>query len=228
MSLDDVVEDYEPLEPKTDSWWSRYANWDKGLELVCVLLMATASLAAAWSGFQAASWGGEMSESYSVASGLRMESGQAANVANQLTLLNIEMFNNWAEARIDGNAQLEEFYRNRFSGELETATVAWLATEPFTNPDAPTSPFVMVEYSRPETVRAAELAEQANATFAAGTEAGETGDEYVFSTVFLAMVLFFAGLAAKLNWFLPRVLSAGMASVMLVVGLYWIVDLPVA
>lgn len=228
MSLDDVVEDYAPLESKPASRWAHYANWDKWLELICVVLMATASLAAAWSGFQAASWGGQMSESYSVAATLRMESTQATNVANQVTLLNIEMFNNWTEARVSGNTQLEEFYRNRFSVELEAATVAWLATDPVANPDAPTSPFVMEEYSRPEMVRAAELAEQANDQFAAGTEAGEYGDDYVLSTVFLAMVLFFAGLAAKLNWFLPRLISVSVSTVMLAVGLIWIIRLPVA
>ena len=38
--------------------WLRNKDWDDWIETVAVVLLATASLAAAWSGYQAALWGG--------------------------------------------------------------------------------------------------------------------------------------------------------------------------
>jgi hypothetical protein len=47
---------------------------------------------------------------------------------------------------------------------LGPAFAAWLASRPFTNPDAPSSPFVMPQYRLADTVKAERLAATATVT----------------------------------------------------------------
>ena len=64
-----------------------------------------------------------------------------------------------------------------------------------TVPDAPPGPTYAPQYQQPKLAEAMELDEQADEAFAAGTEAGETSDRYVRTTLFLASVLFLVGIS---------------------------------
>jgi hypothetical protein len=59
----------------------------------------------------------------------------------------------------------------RFTSEYAAAFHEWLATDPFTNPDAPAGPGYMPSFENPAMAKAAELNAQASADFATGTEA---------------------------------------------------------
>ena len=61
-----------------------------------------------------------------------------------------------------------------------------------------------------------------------GTEAKSNDDKYILSTVFFAAVLFFAGISLRLLWRPLRIVVLGMGTVMLVVGLAFVLSLPVA
>ena len=67
----------------------------------------------------------------------------------------------------------------RFRPEFQVAFDAWLATSPETNPQAPPGPTYMPEYVQPGFAEAAELDRKADASFAEGSAAGETSDQYV-------------------------------------------------
>lgn len=193
--------------------------WDvneKWLELLAVVLLSVASLTAAWSGYQASRWGGLQSELYSSASAMRTESTRASNSGYLYVMNDIEMFNRWAESYARGDTDLQTFYRNRFSPELETAVVAWLATNPLESADAPTGPLRMPEYQTPLLDAANQLEVRATATFAIGRSAGEQGSEYVQTTVFLALVLFFAGISSRVSWKPGRIGVLALATCILV------------
>jgi hypothetical protein len=66
----------------------------------------------------------------------------------------------------------------------------------------------------------------AAATFAEGTEANETGDDFVLAAVLFASVLFFSGLAGTLDSLRPQVLLLSLAGLMLVGGAIIVVTLP--
>ena len=73
---------------------------------------------------------------------------------------------------------------------------AWLKTKPFTNPNAPKGPQYMPQYHPTGAAAAKVLDAQANAYYAQGQHAGETGDKYIRVTVILASVLFLVGISS--------------------------------
>ena len=121
---------------------TRFDRFEPLAEVVATIVLALATLATAWSGYQAARWGGEQASSYNQAGALRTESTRASTQAGQLIQIDIGMFANWINAFAAGDQQLADFYEERFRDEFKPAFEAWLATEPVNNPDAPPTPSV--------------------------------------------------------------------------------------
>lgn len=176
---------------------TRFDRWEPLAEVIVTVVLAFATLATAWSGYQAARWGGEQSTSYTEAGALRTESTRASTMAGQLIQIDIGMFTNWVNAFAAGNQQLAEFYENRFRAEFIPAFEAWMATDPVNNPDAPETPFDMPEYQVSKAAEADRLEQEAEAKFAEGSESNEISDNYILNTVFLASVLFLGGIASR-------------------------------
>ena len=176
---------------------TRFDRWEPLAEVIVTVVLAFATLATAWSGYQAARWGGEQSTSYSQAGALRTESTRASTEAGQLVQIDIGMFANWINAFAAEDQQLAEFYEDRFRDEFKPAFEAWLVTDPVNNPDAPATPFSMPEYQLNKAAEAERLEKEAEATFAQGEEANQIGDNYILNTVFLASVLFLGGISTR-------------------------------
>ena len=85
----------------------------------------------------------------------------------------------------------------RFRPGYRVAFVAWLATDPLTNPNAPAEPQEMPQYIPTGEARSRVLDTSADRVLRGGQEAAETGDEYVRVTVILASVLFLVGLSTQ-------------------------------
>jgi hypothetical protein len=169
------------------------------VELLSTILLAVAALATAWSTYQSTRWRGEQAVSTSKATAARIESSEAATHAGQLTQVDIATFVQWTDAHLTGDEELAAFYRRRFRPEFEPAFDAWIATEPFTNPDAPLTPFAMPEYRVSDSVRSSELNAQAGEHSSDAESANQRADNYVLAVVMLAAALFFAGISTKLR-----------------------------
>lgn len=206
---------------------SRYDRFEPLAEIIATILLAIATLATAWSGYQSARWGGVQAESYSQAGALRTESTRASTTAGQLTQIDVGLFTNWINAYAVDNEPLYTFYEERFREEFTPAFNAWIATEPVKNPDAPESPFVMPEYKVEMQEEADRLQKEAEVKFQEGTEANQTSDEYILNTVILASVLFLAGIQSRLTSVPARMFLDLLALCILVYGLYSIIILPV-
>jgi len=126
------------------------------------------------------------------------------------------------------NEKLLNFYEGRFRDEFLPAFEAWVAADPVNNPDAPTQPFLMEEYQIASKQEAIELEEEASALFTEGEQANQTSDDYAFSTVLLATVLFFAGIATRFEWQPIRWVLLGIGIMLLVFGVYNLLSLPIA
>ena len=106
----------------------------------------------------------------------------------------------WVVAVSEGNTALADFQRKRFPEPLKTATAAWQATQPLTNPAAPATPFDMPEYVLAENAEEQRLEATAAAESEAGGRAGEISDRYLLFTIIFASVLFFGGISGKFRW----------------------------
>ncbi|MCO5176427.1 MAG: hypothetical protein M9890_05580 [Thermomicrobiales bacterium] len=207
--------------------WINSQVWNYWLEIIAVLLLTTASLATAWNGYQAARWGGVQSTAYSQASAKRVQASDASSSGFIEMFMDVEVFNDFADAYTSNDTQLMAFLERQFSDRLRPAVDAWLETSPLTNPDAPGSPLEMSEYTTPSFDRAAQLSDEADALFASGLDASDKSDQYILNTVYLATALFFAGIAGKVVGRPARTMIVVVGIAMLLFGLYHIFSLPI-
>jgi hypothetical protein len=205
----------------------RFDKYEPVAEIFAIIILAFATLATAWSGYQSARWSGVQAEDYSRAGALRVESTRASTTAGQLTQIDIGLFTNWINAYSQNNQDLMRFYQTRFRPEFKPAFDAWMATDPKNNKDAPPSPFAMPEYKVAKNAEADALESQAEQMFTAANDANEIADRYVLDTVILASVLFLAGLASQVKSLLMRSLVVIFALLILAWGLYSIIVLPI-
>ena len=142
-------------------------------------------------------------------------------------VVDANLFFQWVNAQADTNEDLADFYSSGFRNEFKPAFDAWLATDPFNSPDAPGSPFAMPEYTVTSMNEASALEQQAIEAFEQGQAANEQADDYVLTTVILASVLFFVGIATGFDWFPVQVAVVIVGFVLLVWGLSRLVTYPV-
>lgn len=117
------------------------------------------------------------------------------------------------------NEKVASIYVRRFSPEYKIAFDAWLKTNPFSNPDAPTGPANVPEYHNSLLVQAAALTRQANDAFDQGTQARDNSEQYVRGTVLLATILFMIALAQRFKLHMVRVGLLVVAAAVMVYAL---------
>jgi hypothetical protein len=192
---------------------------EKRFEVIATFLLAFAALATAWTGYQASLWDGIQSSNYTQASASRTDAAQFRTEANQFRLADLSVLESFVDATVDGNDELAAFYRDRFRPEFEVAFDAWIALDPFTDPEAPPSPLAMAEYQLAADAEAATLDARADTLFRDGEEANTDSDIYTMSTLLFAIVLFFAAISERFDYVRVRVFLLSIAGVGLLAGI---------
>jgi hypothetical protein len=191
---------------------------NRTISVIEASLLAVVAVLAAYSGWAAAKFSTDSSLSLARASAARAE----ANAANldALNSLNFDVtaFNAWFTAYVAHDTTSEAIAEKRFTPNFRRAFEAWLATKPATNPNAAPGPTYMPQYKQPDKVRAAKLNATATAEYNRGEHEGSTSDDYVRTTVYLATILFLAGLGGHFNYRGIRYGLAGVGSMILVLS----------
>jgi hypothetical protein len=141
-------------------------------------------------------------------------------------LLDITTFNTWIEARNEGLDDLAALYERRFSPEFRIAFDAWIALDPFSDPDAPPGPSFLPEYENHLLDEGARLNDVSDRTFDEGTEARHHADEYIRTTVVLATVLFLLALSQRFGIWRVRIGVLVVAIGLTTYGLVTLLSLP--
>lgn len=191
---------------------------ERVLEIVAAVMLSLATVAIAWSGYQAARWSGVQARRYTEASTARSLANRAAVAGSQQRLQDLLNFNRWLEVSTDGNSELADLYERRFREEFRPAFTAWLAQDPLHNQSALASPLLMPQYVLANDVKSNRLERVGDRRFAEGRDATENADDYIFLTVLFAMVLFFAGISLRFGIPVMRVVVLGLGSAVLVYG----------
>ena len=210
------------LEEVTDSTTPR----ERWLEIAAALMLSLATLGIAWSGYQAAKWSGLQARRYTQASSARSLANQAATLASQDRTRDLLNFNRWLEVTTEGNSEVAALYERRFRDEFRPAFDRWIASDPLHNPNAISSPLNESNYKLANTEKADKLERIGDLRFADGKAATEHADDYVFVTVFFAVVLFFAGISLRFSWFPMRILILGLGTALLLWGVVRVLGLP--
>jgi hypothetical protein len=198
------------------------------VETVAAVLLALATVATAWSGYQASRWNGEQAKAFSRATATRIESTRASDLADAQTQVDVATFIQWVDAYAQEETELVDFYYDRFRPEFTPAMDAWIAARPLQNSDAPLTPFAMPEYQLAAREEAQRLEAEADALAAQARANVQRATNYVLAVVLFATVLFFAGMAAKFRTRRLRVALLAFGVFILVGTVIWLATFPVS
>jgi hypothetical protein len=198
------------------------------LEWAVTAILALAAVATAWSSYQATRWNGEQAKAASRTTGIRIEAARAQGEAEAQTEVDVATFIQWVDAHANEHEDLEDFYEERFRDEFTPAFEAWLATDPFANPDAPPTPFAMDEYQ----LEARDEAEQLDREGVVSSEVVQRdirrAGAYVLAVVMFSVALFFGGISTKLGGHRARVTMVALSGAVFLGTLIWVATMPVA
>jgi hypothetical protein len=199
--------------------------WQRNSERMAGLVMAVSALATAWSGYQASLWSGKQAAQYNLSTQYRTDAARANDDAARQRLLDIMFFAKWLEANAEHRSEVTSIYELHFMPEFRPAFDAWRQSA---DTAGQLTPFQLSQYHVQRADDAARLDSAANRALRAGDAASETGDGYVFITVILANVLFFAGAIRPLVSSRIRGGVIALAIALCVAGLVRLFLLPVA
>jgi len=197
-------------------------------ELAATLLLAVATVATAWSGYQATRWGGEATKAMSGNTAARIAASRASDLANSQTEIDVATFTQWVNAYARNESTLADFYFARFRPEFKPAVEAWIATMPLKNPDAPLTPFAMPQYAleaRTEAARQDQIAEDKTAEVRRNIQ---RQSNYIFGVVLFATALFFAGMSTRVSSRPLRLTILTMGCLIFFGTVAWIATSPVS
>jgi hypothetical protein len=197
-------------------------------ELVVTVLLVVAALGTSWSSYQATRWNGEQAAAAGRTSAIRISAARAQGQAQAQTQVDVATFIAWADANRQGHRDLATFYKDRFRDEFKPAFDAWRATQPFTNPDAPPTPFAMPEYQLASRTEAEKLDAASEASSAQVQRDIQRSSNYVLTVVLYAVVLFFAGMSTRLDNQRLRWVMTLAGCVVLVGAVAWLATFPVS
>jgi ABC-type nickel/cobalt efflux system permease component RcnA len=200
---------------------------ERWLELVSTVLLALATVATAWAAYQSRQWTGEQAQGYSHATATRIAENRSAALANRQVQIDVATFIQWIDAHAHQDKALADFYRARFRDEFRPAFAAWLATKPFTSPQAPPTPFAMPRYRLRASAEAQKLESDAAADSGHAKSANENADNYMLAVVLFASSLFFAGISTKMRSVRAQAGLLGLGCVLFLGTLIWALTLPV-
>jgi len=199
---------------------------DRIISIAEALLLSIVTIVAAWSGYSAAKWGTESSLKLAKASATRTEANRAYQQALTVRVGDSTTFNAWFAAKIAHDADGARVAERRFRPGYRAAFEAWLATHPFSNPDAPAGPQAMPQYKPTGEAASKRLDAEADAHYAEGQHAAETGDNYIRTTVILASVLFLVGISSHFRIRSARLCLIVLGASLLVFAAILILQLP--
>ncbi len=219
-----------PFGERLDEIAQERFNRTDWIEVAAAVLLALATIVAAWSAYQATRWSGEQSRDTRNALTAKSDAAQQASIAGTLAEADVQLWIFWLEQvgldEITGdNAAGIAFAQERFRDEFKPAFDAWLALASEGEPP-PGTPFEMEEYQSAAGAEAERLNAEADIYADAAAEANQTGDNFVLSAVVMASVLFFAGVGTKLRSRAVRLLMLGFATLLFLGGLGFVLSLP--
>jgi hypothetical protein len=217
------VELAEELSLRKGRWTG---GWEDLAEVVEAIALGLVAVATAWSGYQATQWHGLQAFLYGRSAAIEIVADERLTLGGQQRLQDVSTFNTWIQARSAGDSEVADLYVERFSPEFRVAFDAWLATDPFENPDALPGPSFMPEYENLLLEEGAALNDRARTVFHEGTEARETAEQYVRLTVILATVLFLIALSQRFKVRNVRIGVLVVAGALLVYDIVSIAGLP--
>lgn len=215
------------VEGRLDDLAQRFDRSD-WIELLAAVILALATIIAAWSAYQATRWGGEQAKAANQALALRTDAAEATTVNAEGAEIDTEFLTAWLVLAAGGDERGMSVMEDRIREEFVPAFEAWRALAP-EGEVPPGTPFELPEYEAYAGAArnaAFELNRQADDATVVAARANQTGDNFVLVAVIMASVLFFAGVGSKFKARAVRIAMVTMAAALFLGGLAFMLSLP--
>jgi hypothetical protein len=215
------------VEGRLDELAQRFDKTD-WVELTAAVILALATIIAAWSAYQATRWGGEQANAANHAIALRTEAAEATTLNAEGAEIDTEFLTAWLVLAAEGNEPGMMVLEDRLRPQFVPAFEAWLDLAP-AGEIPPGTPFDLPEYQEYAGAARAEasaLNREADDATVAAAKANQTGDNFVLVAVIMASVLFFAGVGAKFRGRVVRIAMIAAAVAFFLGGLAFMLSLP--
>ena len=161
------------------------------LELLIAVILGVAAILTAYASFQTDLADGDSLKYFQEGGAIYDDANQQYLEGNQQVQNDVTVFAQYASATYGGNRRFAQYIKDGLMDpELLAATEEWEESE-----DELPSPFEADAYEIPAYERAESLTEQGDKLYDEANLKDKEGDDYKLATVFLAVALFFAGVA---------------------------------
>lgn len=186
---------------------------DNRLETWTAIVLGVAAVLTAVAAYFSAAEDGDEAAARATSIAANSEANSLVNSAIAIQAADQAMFAKWAETNHQGNEELTAYLLDLMRPELKDAIVAW--GEDTTDAQ---SPLDLDSYVTAEDAQAQTAYDERDAADTLAATAAERGDTYDKATVFLALSLFFAGIATTFRRRRLATLLLGVGVVTLVIG----------
>jgi hypothetical protein len=222
---DQTSEAILPFGDRLDEIAQDRFNRTDWIELAAAVILALATIVAAWSAYQATRWGGEQATASRSALSAKTDAAQHTTIYGAEVQVDVQLWTLWLQQQADDNDTGAVYVEERFRDDFKPAFVAWLALVP-EGEAAPGTPFDLAEYAPASRDEAERLNAEADVFAETSATANQTGDNFVLVAVMMASVLFFAGVGTKLKGRAVRLLMLAFAVLLFLGGLGFMLSLP--
>ena len=172
---------------------------DRLIEIVAVLMLGITTVGTAWCGYEASQWNGQQSDLARQSSDERVEAGRLFGLATQKVAYDSSIIAQYAVAAQAGNTALTDFYRKTLvRTDFLPVLDKWIAEVKAGG--TPTNLTEDQDYLNAQFGDYKAATASAEALSVESQEAGNTGDQYVVTTILLAVALFFAGVTSSFRY----------------------------
>jgi hypothetical protein len=198
------------------------------IEFMTVVVLAVATLGAAWCAYQVTRWNSTESEAARDATNDRIDASRQFGLATQKVSYDASIISQYAQAYAAGDQKLLDFIRkNLVRPDFAPVLNEW---EQQLQSGAPVNANLFQSESYLQQQFAAANADDAKAGVATAKseDASVNGDAYTVNTLLMAAALFLAGVTTSLKTNLVRILLLGVAALTLAYAAARLLTLPVA
>ncbi|MEQ1700692.1 MAG: hypothetical protein ABMA25_11300 [Ilumatobacteraceae bacterium] len=190
-------------------------NW---IEIIAASMLGIAAILTAYAAFYGAQAGDEALKGYTQSARTTADANGYYSDYGQTYAADQTLYLQYAILREQGDDATAEVIKNDiFSQVLDDATTAWLEMPEDTRP---LTPLGMEDiYTSEDLTMSQDLFEQADAQFQDALKIDDQGDNFDLAAVYLAVSLFFAGVAALFKLRRIQILMLGGAGLVMIPGL---------
>ncbi len=197
------------------------------IEVFAVVLLAAATVASAWCAYQSSQWNGEEASLARQSTDQRVEATRLFTLGTQGISYDGTVAAGFAEAYVNGNTELQDFYRNVLARPDFVPTLDQWVNSADQGGNQLGSLLTDQDYVSSQLTGYNEATAKADQLSDESETAGDNGDAYIVLTLVLAGALFFAGVTSSFRSPSLQLALLAMSGVLLAISVGQIVTMPV-